>query len=790
MAENIDVNVNVNTSQANRNLDNLNNRIGKLNQTFGALKSAIAGIAFGSIINNALNFSAAMVDVSNSTDIALESVVGFSRAVQDNGGDINSAQQALQKFNVTIGEAAQGSAIVQEAFERIGVSLDDLGRLSQEDLLRKTIQGLSQIEDASTRARLASQLLGKSFSAIDIRGLAGDFDNAVRNSIAYTEAIRTADQVQGNLEKAITDLQIALLAVLQPVGDLAKSISTNVDAIVKWTKVIFEFVKVIATFFIIGKVVQIFYRLYQGIKLLIQSFSILGALGKDLGSIFRLLFRNDLVEKITKLAEKGGKAGQVALAIGAALSKIATAAGNAAMAIAGFIAGIIGLEAAAEKYKSLQEDFSKPLIIEGSGAQAMPEGFFEKRREQIRQIEIALRKEQQAIKEVTAAYQRANAEQIANINIQRLSLDMSRDEVDVINAVDEVIRRNEESIRKLREQKEGLASDSKLITTINEEIAKLEQSLETDKRVTAEAVRNLQQRQLEQEKLNKQLEVTAQKLQDAQSLTNLNAQLAVIGQYGDELENNLLILQITEELQGKLTALAIKQIELENQRIQLGETRFQQELEHLNALREAAYEYAGARLEAEQKILEAQRATREDARAGVEQAMDDIAKQFEPYQQAQDAVRQGWNRISGAIDEFIETGKFNFKDFARSVLADLAKMIAKALVFKAIQSALGMFGLSLPGLANGGPAKQNQPYIVGEKGPELFVPRTSGTVVPNNKLASMEGTGQLNAPITNNYITNNINAVDAKSVAQLFAENRKTLLGAVATAQREMPYMA
>jgi hypothetical protein len=51
-------------------------------------------------------------------------------------------------------------------------------------------------------------------------------------------------------------------------------------------------------------------------------------------------------------------------------------------------------------------------------------------------------------------------------------------------------------------------------------------------------------------------------------------------------------------------------------------------------------------------------------------------------------------------------------------------------------------------------------------------------------------TGAVNAPITNNYITNNINAIDARSVAQLFAENRRSLLGSVKMAEREMPYMA
>ncbi len=42
-------------------------------------------------------------------------------------------------------------------------------------------------------------------------------------------------------------------------------------------------------------------------------------------------------------------------------------------------------------------------------------------------------------------------------------------------------------------------------------------------------------------------------------------------------------------------------------------------------------------------------------------------------------------------------------------------------------------------LASGGPARANSPYIVGEDGPELFVPNTNGRVVPNDKLGSRSG---------------------------------------------------
>ena len=178
--------------------------------------------------------------------------------------------------------------------------------------------------------------------------------------------------------------------------------------------------------------------------------------------------------------------------------------------------------------------------------------------------------------------------------------------------------------------------------------------------------------------------------------------------------------------------------------------------------------------------------------AGVADAMESISKQFTPYKMAQDAVLMGWQKIGSAVDEFVQTGKFKFSDFAKSVLRDLAAMILKAQIFTAIKATLGFFGLSLPGLAEGGPAKPGKPYIVGEKGPELFVPKSAGTVIPNKEAVPMANkgvaTGAVNAPITNNYITNNINALDAKSVAQIFVENRKTLLGSVNLARKEMPY--
>ena len=142
--------------------------------------------------------------------------------------------------------------------------------------------------------------------------------------------------------------------------------------------------------------------------------------------------------------------------------------------------------------------------------------------------------------------------------------------------------------------------------------------------------------------------------------------------------------------------------------------------------------------------------------------------------------------MNSAIDNFVSTGKFKFGDFARSIIQDLLKIELKAQATSLLKATSGGLGTlfsgigSLFGFAEGGNPPVNKPSIVGEKGPELFVPKTAGTIIPNGQ--GMGGT-------VNNYITNNnVSAIDGQSVARFFAENRRTMLGTMQMAQKELPY--
>ena len=154
--------------------------------------------------------------------------------------------------------------------------------------------------------------------------------------------------------------------------------------------------------------------------------------------------------------------------------------------------------------------------------------------------------------------------------------------------------------------------------------------------------------------------------------------------------------------------------------------------------------------------------------------------------------------LETALDRFVQTGKLSFSDLARSIIGDLIKIQLKAqatsLFGKLVSSIFGGGGGYTPGysslanapypkFADGG--NISGPAIVGERGPELFVPRGSGTIIPNNKLGSMMGS-QPQVVYNGPYIQN-MSAIDTQSATQFLAKNKQAVWGANQSAQRSLP---
>jgi phage-related minor tail protein len=104
-------------------------------------------------------------------------------------------------------------------------------------------------------------------------------------------------------------------------------------------------------------------------------------------------------------------------------------------------------------------------------------------------------------------------------------------------------------------------------------------------------------------------------------------------------------------------------------------------------------------------------------------------------------VERAGRVLENALVRAIATGKFGFEDLKRVALSAMAEIAAAA-----VRGGIGaMFGgegkglagtaaqlagalLGLPGRAAGGPVAPGRAYLVGERGPEIFVPTASGRV--------------------------------------------------------------
>lgn len=148
--------------------------------------------------------------------------------------------------------------------------------------------------------------------------------------------------------------------------------------------------------------------------------------------------------------------------------------------------------------------------------------------------------------------------------------------------------------------------------------------------------------------------------------------------------------------------------------------------------------------------------------------------------------------MSSALDRFVQTGKLSFKDLAKSIIQDMIRIQMRAQMIRLFSS---MFGFSVggkfgpdnidvgggwnPARANGGPVEANKMGLVGERGPELFIPKTAGTIIPNHQLAGALGGS---TTVTNNYI----NAIDTKSFEQRLLESSNTIWAANTYANKSL----
>jgi hypothetical protein len=158
--------------------------------------------------------------------------------------------------------------------------------------------------------------------------------------------------------------------------------------------------------------------------------------------------------------------------------------------------------------------------------------------------------------------------------------------------------------------------------------------------------------------------------------------------------------------------------------------------------------------------------------------------------QLEDIAKRFGDVIGTAFEDAVISGG-NLRSILKGVEQDLIRIVMRNLVTKPLQDALGsilggasggassgvgaFFQTLFGARAMGGDVFPDKTYLVGERGPELFVtPRSGGTIVPSNQIA-----GQLGNQVTVNNVFTINGAADRRSQMQIAAATGQAIQRAI-----------
>jgi len=736
----------INTRPARQSLKKLQGSVSNTSATFDRLKGAIAGIGIATLIQQSGQLASVMSNIARATDISLASVTGFSQALIQAGGTAERAADGISDFTKNVGEAAQGSSELQNTFGRLNITLDELAKLSNEDLFRLTVERLGEVTDASERSAIAQRLFGESLKGVDVVSVANNLSTLSERNKETADAIQQAADVSERLSAAYFTLRIEILSSLQPVADFALAITDNQDAVRGLIKLLVELASIAASFFLIGR----------ALRVLGAVFKTLGAIG---GTVFRVFGR--ISEEITALGKFISDNIPFITAFTAVFSRLFDAVIKAADAFARFI----GLKSDIESTGEALDDAGSNAAEAGEAAANAG-----------RQVIDALDQQRRSLDSLVGGYNRQNEQLLENLKRQRDQIGLTDDQIEKENAVFRLRQQLGTQIQQLKDRRESLNAEEEknipIIELINERIAELvekEAELVPQVRQVAEEIirkRNAMEAANEQaERFKKSMEDAGRAIESTNSFVEDLQQQTSDAAYEMRTANMGPLEKQISDINRKIDQDLKTSIE-ELQSLS-NEQNYQIIEQQIERLRQAARKQAEQQAEIARKAYEQQR----EFSTGWSRAFRDYEESAtNAAETAQNIFEKTTKGMEDAIVGFAKTGKFEFKGFINSILEELLRsqirqIIAKTFSIGGLGGGGGGGGLgSLFGgfFATGGMIPPGRVGVVGESGPELVSgPANVSTIEPQQ-------------------VVYNINAVDATSFKQLVAQDPQ-FIHAVAT---------
>lgn len=797
----------------------LNDNTNLLVDGFGRLTALLTGGALIGFANSALAMADAVDDLANATGIAVDRILAFQTAVQYGGGNAEAASRGITTLFTKIDEAAGGSLRLQQAFEDLNISVEDLRNLSEQGILNRTLEALAQMEPGAKKTALQGELLGKAFRNITIDpAFIENLRNGEVEAVRVAEGIRRAAEFNERFERSFNQLRLAFLEVFTPFLEKLTQFTVSADAVRTTMQILAAVVAAVFSAAVIAKVIGLATAMIQ-------------------------------LARATSAVVAGQTALNALTGVGLARVAAAAAAGTAAYVALGRV-----IDEAAESASRV-----------GSGTD--PGAGTEIEVTAQREVIDALAARRAEIQRLSEAYQQSSNRTLQAIENETRLVGLSRTNADIIRAQTDAYNRAEAEINRLTEAKSRLTAEEirgGLAGQYDEQIAQIRRIRDEEQSRLATAIEQRNQTELNNRVrlfgLQQELDVT-RRVREIQNevanmfLPELERRYRAITQAANESaraqveslaqQQNMSVSEFTrtypEQVASVYRAAAAGVRELsEAERARFAaqsegrqlnfelQTRISHERDLQRILDEQArvglseierryYDIGAAARDSARERIRAEEQARFGAMAGTapeftlagtdpaavaritqeaNRGTEELRQQTEALYESSRRFETGWNRafreyadnasnaarnaetiftratrgMEDAFVQFARTGRFEWRNFVSSILEELLRQQVRqtiASVFGATgmgnignqgsNNSSGLLG-SLLGFANGGIIPTNGPVLVGERGPELISGAAGRFVTPNEQLG---GTS----------VTYNIQAVDALSFRQLVARD-------------------
>ena len=155
---------------------------------------------------------------SQKLGMSAEAYQEWDAIMQHSGTDISQMTSSMKKLAEAI-EAPTDKTT--EAFEKIGISMEDAAKMSQEDLFAATITGLQKMESGTERTATASALLGKQSMELGaLLNTSAEDTEAMRQKVHELGGVMSYDAVKASagFQDSLQDMKTAFAGVKRGVA--------------------------------------------------------------------------------------------------------------------------------------------------------------------------------------------------------------------------------------------------------------------------------------------------------------------------------------------------------------------------------------------------------------------------------------------------------------------------------------------------------------------------------------------------------------------------------------------